>query len=382
MYRKILKRLIDFALSLLALTVLFPFLVVLAAVIAIMIRGNPFFIQSRPGKNNRIFKLIKFKSMNDKKDARGGLLPDSERLTKVGRFIRATSLDELPQLFNVLKGDMSLIGPRPLFIQYLPFYTQRESTRHLVRPGITGLAQVSGRNILGWDERLELDAKYVEKMSLSFDIGILLKTIKYVLTRKDVVVIPGEKHEALNTYRDVKLKAKKFRQTDIKTRVNWINDPRINSTMPFEIPATIEKTTDWYKNNLHNQSRIDFTFIDRQNNIQAMGGYTHIDSKNSQAEFYLMVNPDSHGKGIGKKVTGWLLNYAFLTFNLNKIYLYTYSHNSKANRIYETYNFKLEGILRQHGFKNGVYCDRRIYGLLRDEWKKALWYEASVKLDF
>jgi RimJ/RimL family protein N-acetyltransferase len=114
----------------------------------------------------------------------------------------------------------------------------------------------------------------------------------------------------------------------------------------------------------------------------AMGGYTHIDSKNSQAEFYVMVNPDSHGKGIGKKVTGWLLNYAFLTFNLNKIFLYTYSHNSKANRIYENYSFKLEGILRQHGFKNGVYCDRRVYGLLKEEWEKAVWRETCIKLEF
>jgi lipopolysaccharide/colanic/teichoic acid biosynthesis glycosyltransferase/RimJ/RimL family protein N-acetyltransferase len=382
MYRLFLKRTADCAFSLLALLILFPLFLFLAIIIAIVTHSSPFFLQSRPGKKNRIFKLMKFKSMNDKKDAKGNLLADSERLTKIGRFLRATSIDELPQLFNVLKGDMSLIGPRPLFIQYLPFYSQRESTRHLVRPGITGLAQVSGRNNLGWEERLELDVKYVETISLSNDIGILLKTVKYVLIRKDVVVIPGEKREALDKYRNVKLRAKRFKQTDIETRVDWINDARIHTTMYFELPATIEKTKEWYKRNISNGSRSDFTFVDMQSNRVAMGGYTHIDLRNGHAEFHIMVNPIFQGKGIGKKVTRWLLNYAFITYGLNKIYLYTNNDNSAAYCIYEKYNFKLEGILRQHQFKDGSHRDRRFYGLLRTEWDEALWRETHIKWDF
>ena len=150
--------------------------------------GKPFFYQLRPGKGERIFRIIKFKTMNDRCDANGQLLPDAERLTKIGAFVRKTSLDEIPQLLNVLKGDMSLIGPRPLLVKYLPYYSKREQLRHTVRPGITGLAQVNGRNKLNWDDRLELDAQYVENLSFLLDIKILFRTIINVLLRKDIAV--------------------------------------------------------------------------------------------------------------------------------------------------------------------------------------------------
>ena len=150
--------------------------------------GKPFFYQLRPGKGERIFRIIKFKTMNDRCDANGQLLPDAERLTKIGAFVRKTSLDEIPQLLNVLKGDMSVIGPRPLLVKYLPYYSKREQLRHTVRPGITGLAQVNGRNKLNWDDRLELDAQYVENLSFLLDIKILFRTIINVLLRKDIAV--------------------------------------------------------------------------------------------------------------------------------------------------------------------------------------------------
>ncbi len=140
--------------------------------------------------------------MNDKKDAVGNLLPDVQRLTKVGAFVRKTSLDEIPQLINVLKGEMSLIGPRPLLVKYLPYYTERESLRHTVRPGITGYAQVNGRNTLNWDERLEMDAQYVESLSFINDAKILIQTIKNVINRKDVIIIPGDKLKTLDKYRE------------------------------------------------------------------------------------------------------------------------------------------------------------------------------------
>jgi undecaprenyl phosphate N,N'-diacetylbacillosamine 1-phosphate transferase len=151
-------------------------------------KGSPFFFQPRPGKNEKVFKIIKFKTMNDKKDIDGKLLPDEERLTKLGNFIRKTSLDEIPQFINIIKGDMSLVGPRPLRVRYLPYYTPEEKIRHTIRPGVTGLAQVSGRNNLDWDEKLQKDIEYVKNLSLGLDISILIKTVLKVIKSQDVVL--------------------------------------------------------------------------------------------------------------------------------------------------------------------------------------------------
>jgi len=153
--------------------------------------AGAFFLQERPGKDGKIFKVVKFKSMTDERDSEGHLLDDELRLTKVGNFLRSTSIDELPQLINILKGEMSFIGPRPLLPRYLPYYTERERLRHTVRPGMTGLAQVNGRNIMDWDNRLELDVKYVENLSFLNDIRIAFKTIVNVIQKKDIVVLPS-----------------------------------------------------------------------------------------------------------------------------------------------------------------------------------------------
>jgi len=188
MYRLFIKRLVDIIGALVLLTIFFPILIVVGISLAVAIKGSPFFSQQRPGKNEDLFSVIKFKSMTDETDENGELLPDHVRLTKMGRFIRKTSLDEFPQLINVLKGDMSFIGPRPLLIRYLPYYKPEERLRHKVRPGITGLAQVSGRNFLGWDERLAKDCFYVNNLSFLMDFKIGLKTVKNVITSKDVSV--------------------------------------------------------------------------------------------------------------------------------------------------------------------------------------------------
>lgn len=187
MYRYI-KRFFDIFSSLLALIVLSPLMLVLTIVGAFVMKGNPFFTQQRPGKDEKIFRLIKFRTMTNAKDKDGNLLPDADRLTKYGEFLRNSSLDELPELFNIIKGDMSVIGPRPLLVQYLPYYTDREKHRHDVRPGLTGWAQVNGRNTVNWDQRFEYDVEYVESMNLIFDLKILLKTIQKVLVKSDVVV--------------------------------------------------------------------------------------------------------------------------------------------------------------------------------------------------
>lgn len=208
MYKFFFKRILDFFISLLALICLSPILLVVTIWLHFANKGaGAFFFQERPGKDAKIFKIIKFKTMTDERDEDGNLLPDAQRLTKVGKIVRSTSIDELPQLINVLKGDMSFIGPRPLLVQYLPYYTDREKLRHSVRPGISGWAQVNGRNNLPWDERLEFDAWYAENLSFSLDCKVIIKTIKNVIKRKDIVVIPGVKFRPLNVERDENKKA-------------------------------------------------------------------------------------------------------------------------------------------------------------------------------
>ena len=180
MYKNLLKRILDFLAAFFGLLVLSPIFLVVTIGLFFANNGKPFFFQKRPGKDERIFKIIKFKTMNDKKDSQDNLLPDADRLTTIGVFVRKTSLDEIPQLINVLKGEMSLIGPRPLLPQYLPLYNETQKRRHEVRPGITGWAQVNGRNAISWQEKFEHDAWYVDNISLWLDIKILFLTIKKV----------------------------------------------------------------------------------------------------------------------------------------------------------------------------------------------------------
>ncbi|NER11539.1 Sugar transferase involved in LPS biosynthesis (colanic, teichoic acid) [Muriicola jejuensis] len=201
MYEAIFKRLGDIFFSLLLLVLLSPIIVIFILILLFVNKGKPFFFQRRPGKDEKVFTIIKFKTMTDEKDADGILLPNALRVTPIGNFIRKTSIDELLQLVNVLKGDMSLIGPRPLLIKYLPYYTQEEKLRHSVRPGITGLAQVSGRNLLEWDSRLALDVKYVKELSFYNDIMILIRTVLKVFDSKDVVLDQSETMPDLDVFR-------------------------------------------------------------------------------------------------------------------------------------------------------------------------------------
>jgi lipopolysaccharide/colanic/teichoic acid biosynthesis glycosyltransferase len=191
MYRYFFKRFLDILLSGLALLCLSPVLLIVTIWLHFANKGaGAFFTQERPGKNAKIFKVIKFKSMTDERDVNGKLLPDADRLTKVGKFVRSTSIDELPQLWNVFIGDMSLIGPRPLLVKYLPYYTKRELLRHSVRPGITGLAQVNGRSHVSWDDKLEIDATYAETISFCLDCRIFFRTVVNVLKRSDIELLP------------------------------------------------------------------------------------------------------------------------------------------------------------------------------------------------
>ena len=193
-YARYIKRLMDFFLSFCALVILSPVLLILSIIGAIVMKGNPFFVQERPGKidpktgKERIFKLIKFRTMTCEKDKNGNLLPDDKRLTPYGNFIRKCSLDELLELINILKGDMSIVGPRPLLPEYLPYYTEQERHRHDVRPGLTGLAQINGRNAIDWDTKLAFDVEYISNISFLFDVKTILRTVYKVLKRNDVLV--------------------------------------------------------------------------------------------------------------------------------------------------------------------------------------------------
>lgn len=196
MYVNFIKPLFDFLISLLALLILLPILLLISMVLILTLRGSPFFFQERPGKNEKLFKLIKFRTMLDGRDSNGYLLHDKYRLTVVGKLLRSTSLDELPQLINVFKGDMSLIGPRPLLIKYLPLYSAEQARRHEVRPGITGWAQVNGRNAIGWDEKFKLDIWYVDNVSLRVDFKIFCLTLKRVLKRTGINFSNSENYNA------------------------------------------------------------------------------------------------------------------------------------------------------------------------------------------
>jgi len=186
MYKFFLKRIIDFSCAVIGLLLLSPLFVIVTIGLFLANQGQPFFFQTRPGKNEKLFRIVKFKTMNDRKDAEGNLLSDGDRLTPIGAFVRKTSLDELPQLFNVLRGDMSLIGPRPLLPQYLPLYNKKQQRRHEVKPGITGWAQVNGRNAISWVQKFEYDVWYVEHLSLILDLKILFLTFKKVLIKEGI----------------------------------------------------------------------------------------------------------------------------------------------------------------------------------------------------
>lgn len=186
MYAKVFKRILDFLMALFALLVLSPVLIILTVLGAIKMKGNPFFTQLRPGKDEKIFRLIKFRTMTCEKDENGDLLPDEVRLTKYGRFLRSTSLDELPELVNILLGQMSLVGPRPLLVRYLPRYNEVQHRRHEVRPGLTGWAQVNGRNAISWEDKFRLDVEYVEKISFAMDLKIVFMTVGKIFKREGI----------------------------------------------------------------------------------------------------------------------------------------------------------------------------------------------------
>lgn len=205
MYAKYIKRTLDLILSLMALIVLMPLMIIIGILVRINLGSPIIFRQKRPGKNEKIFTLYKFRTMTDKRDIDGNLLPDEYRLTKFGKFLRSTSLDELPELINIIKGDMAIVGPRPLLVEYLPYYTEEEKHRHDVRPGLTGLAQVNGRNAISWEEKLKYDTEYIKEISFYSDLKIIFKTIKKTIKREDIKMGKELQFGRLNVEREKKV---------------------------------------------------------------------------------------------------------------------------------------------------------------------------------
>lgn len=208
MYKKCIKRLLDIMMSLLGLIILSPIFLIVAILVKIKLGSPIIFSQDRPGKNEKIFKLYKFRSMTNQKDENGNLLPESQRLTKFGKILRSTSLDEIPELFNILKGDMSFIGPRPLLVKYLPYYNEKEKHRHDVRPGLTGLAQINGRNALDWEKRFEYDVQYVNNITFLNDLKIFFLTFYKVIKKDNIITAGTGKMVSFDEYRINQMKNK------------------------------------------------------------------------------------------------------------------------------------------------------------------------------
>jgi lipopolysaccharide/colanic/teichoic acid biosynthesis glycosyltransferase/RimJ/RimL family protein N-acetyltransferase len=303
--------------------------------------GSPIlFRQQRLGYQERAFQLLKFRTMADVRDEAGKLLPDELRITRVGATLRKLSLDELPQLINVLRGDMALVGPRPLFVRYQPFYTERERARHLVRPGITGLAQVSGRNALRWDSRLELDVKYVESASLLLDAKIVLKTVLKIVQRKDVSVIAGESGKPLDVYRTFPrsgtLAMRPLAPEDIPARVSWMNDPSTREHMRISGEITIESTQQWFDSKTGDSSKLDFVVEDTANGGPvAMMGLR--DRSLRSAESYIFVDPARRGRGYGTVAQELLLTWAFFNGGYDTVISSVSLENASSRRIHKKF---------------------------------------------
>lgn len=328
MYKNFFKRFFDFWISLIALICVSPLLLIVTIWLhCANKRAGVFFLQERPGKNGKIFKVIKYKTMTDERGEDGELLPDAQRLTKVGRFVRSTSIDELPQLINVLKGDMALIGPRPLLKRYFPFYSKEESLRHTVRPGITGWAQVHGRNTVRWDDRLALDIYYVKNLTLMLDIRIIFMTIKNVIKKSGIVDVPDSVLDDLD-----KERKKKISKEELVSYLTSVDNDFI--------PSLTEQT-----GNIENYSekliaRAQFFFEkDDDNTIKGLVALYCYEPDNPDA-FITSVssNRSYRHQGIIKRLMTEAIEYSKMQ---NKKGIGLYSANPAAINLYQSLGFEI-----------------------------------------
>ncbi|WP_454778475.1 GNAT family N-acetyltransferase [Georgenia muralis] len=325
-----------------------PIALPLTAITAVALRasqgGKVIFRQTRVGLHKREFTLLKFRTMRNDCDADGQLLPDSDRITRIGRIIRKLSLDELPQLVNILRGEMSFVGPRPLLPVYVDSYTGREHLRHSVRPGITGLAQVNGRNSLNWNDRLELDVQYVESHSVLLDVKILWRTLTQAVIGADVSVIAGETGDPLHVERAYPrtehFALRRLYRRDLGLRVEWFNDDLVNRYMQVGC-VSLESTEAWYENATRDRERYEFSVVDTQRGtVIAMSGLRHIGVPD-RVSFYVVVDPELHHRGLGRVATSLTLDWARHNSRWRIVHLTVHRDNRAALQIYEELGFRV-----------------------------------------
>ena len=334
MYRGFFKRFLDILFSLIGLILLSPLFLVVFILVLIFLGRPVFFRQERPGRGERIFKLFKFRTMTNKKDEDGRLLPDEKRLTKFGRFLRMTSIDELPELINILKGDMSFIGPRPLLVKYLPYYTVEEHSRHSVRPGLSGLAQVCGRNNLGWNDRFAKDIEYVERMSFSMDVKVFLMTIGKVLKRENIQMGDNMK------MKDLDIERKDLRNDIIKIDYLFYKAHKKElSELISELVKGKKESRRVFKNLgtfLKEKSAIVFCYRDK-GIVRGVIWAFYITKRRLHIN-YFVVEKGCRGKGVG----GMLLNSVISVANTIDVELLVDKDNKKAISLYEKNGFVKE----------------------------------------
>lgn len=333
------KRALDVVLASTALVLTLPVQVAVAVAVRRRLGRPVLFRQVRPGLHGRPFTLVKMRTMLDVDPARG-LVTNEQRMTPFGRRLRATSLDELPTLWNVLRGDMSIVGPRPLRSEYLPRYSPHQARRHEVRPGVTGLAQVCGRNALGWDERLELDVAYVDRRSAALDAWILLRTVGAVLRRDGIAheghATMGAFHGPANRHGVVE---RPLAASDLPTRVAWLNDPAVRAGVSIAFEANLPDTVAWFERVRHDGSRLDWVHHDRAGLPVAMCGFA-LDGT-GRASLYLYVNPAVHGRGHGRRSLATLVDRAH-DLGLDALDLEVRTDNEAALRLYRSAGFRVD----------------------------------------
>lgn len=311
--------------------------------------GRPvLYRQLRMGRDEKVFTILKFRTMTNQKDVQGVLLPDEQRLTKIGRALRKSSLDEIPQLINIAKGEMTLVGPRPLYPRYRPFYTQQENIRHSVRPGITGRAQVSGRNALLWHERLRHDVAYVEQLSICQDASILWRTFLRVVHSSDVSVVAGDSGEPLDIARGYPqvdgLTMRRLEVADVPFRVRWMNDERTRQYMSLPPEVSIEGTKEWLRRARNTVGRYDFTVTDVRSGLPlAMVGLTPREGDGAP-ELYVFVDPSRQGQGLGSATMKIVLEWLKRSDSpYQSCWLTVDVENERAIRIYKRLGFHVVG---------------------------------------
>ncbi|WP_211439860.1 GNAT family N-acetyltransferase [Corynebacterium glutamicum] len=342
--RRLIKRVLDTTLIVISAPLVVPVATVVAVLVKINLGSPVLFRQNRIGLNDEEFSVLKFRSMLPEIAKDGRKLDASERVTPFGALLRRSSLDELPQLLNVLRGDMSLVGPRPLFTEYLPYYSSIERARHDVRPGITGLSQVSGRNNLGWDERLSIDVKYVEECGLLDDFRIIKRTLSGIARKSDIVAEPWTQGEYLSVYRSYPKNdfyaLRRFEPQDIEQRVRWMNDPRTRETLTVTGDITVESTEQWLKNARRDPLRKDFSVFDRKSSeVVAIAGYRS-SSEEEIPVFYFAVDPDQQGKRIGSTTLELLIEFMRAQPGVSGAAGEIYVHNIRSIKIHERLGFE------------------------------------------